>query len=452
MGSQPLVETKPLADILSPDHPLIVITKKVDWAGLEGEASKKYSLKRGRPALPLRLMIGLLLLKYITDLSDEQVVENWRENVYFQAFTGEGVYQDRLPCNPSMMTVFRQRIGREVCELILGESVRVHGPKALEKACILDTTVQPKNITFPTDFKLISSAILLILSIGAFLGIPFAKKYVAERKELKNQINFGKKSMPADVKEGCIARLRDIGNTLLREFTDKLPKDCWRFEAIQKLVRNLRKAINQRKNDKNKIYSLNEPQVKCIAKGKAHVRYEFGSKVSVAVGKCKGIILGILNFRDNPYDGNTIQSAHEQMSRLHNGYTPDTSITDRGYKGREDIDGPNKIITPYCLIKELPLELVRKIKLFLKRRSSIEPIIGHLRSDHRMGRNYLKGELGDDINPLMAAAGFNFVKFGRISSGRLCRPPKSLNAVRRKNKYPGLPLWRQGKLFINHSG
>jgi IS5 family transposase len=181
-------------------------------------------MRHGRPSLPIRLLIGLLLLKYLTNLSDEQVVANWRENIYFQAFTGAGVYQDAIPCNPSMLSVFRKRIGKEMCDLIFAESVRVNGPKALEKHCILDTAVQPKNITFPTDSKLIIAAIKMILRIGAFLGIQFAKKYVEERHSLKSQINFGKNSISDDTKTGCVARLREIANTLLRELEIKLPK------------------------------------------------------------------------------------------------------------------------------------------------------------------------------------------------------------------------------------
>jgi IS5 family transposase len=232
----------------------------------------------------------------------------------------------------------------------------------------------------------------------------------------------------------------------------KLPKYCWKLKDVTTLLRNLRKAINQKKDDRNKIYSIHEPQVKCIAKGKARVKYEYGVKVSLVIGKCKGIILGIMHFRDNPYDGDTIKPAMEQMSRLHNGYAPQVLIGDRGYRGRVNIGGAD-IVTPYSLIKGLTSKAMRTIKSFLRRRAAIEPIIGHLKSDHRMGRNYLKGELGDAINPLMAAAAFNFLKFARIESGRLCRTPKSLGTPRRKNKFPGLPLWRhEGRLFINRQG
>jgi IS5 family transposase len=236
-GTAPNVETKSLADDLTQEKPLIIIFKKVAWQRLEDELSKKYSTHRGRPSLPIRLLIGLLILKYLLNLSDERVVEEWQENVYFQAFTGGGQYIDKRPCHPSMLTVFRNRIGIDGCELILQESVRVNCPKALEKKCAADTTVQEKNITFPTDSKLIFAAISLILRVAKFLGIKFPKLFAKERKELKSKINFGKDKITSETKSGCVERLREIGNTLLITLTGKLPKHCW-TEAPPKGWRN----------------------------------------------------------------------------------------------------------------------------------------------------------------------------------------------------------------------
>jgi IS5 family transposase len=441
-GAKPVVETKMLADTLSQDHYLIKITKKIGWALLESEIGNLYSQHHGRPALSLRLMIGLLLLKYLTNLSDEQVVMNWQENNYYQAFTGQGVYEDRRPCDASMMSVFRKRIGKEGCELIFAESIRVNGSKALEKEVICDTTVQAKNITYPTDTKLILAAIKYILRIGGFLGIKFLKIFSREIKDLKSHINFGKESISSEKKANCISRLREIANTLLKELTLKLPKIFWKYKINQGLIRTLRKAINQKKDDKNKIYSIHEPQVKCIAKGKAHTKYEFGSKVSLAVGRIKGIILGAVTFRDNPYDGDTIEATLKNISKLSDGFIPDRIVGDRGYRGRDKISGVD-VITPYSILKEMPKKLKSAFKSLLRRRTSIEPIIGHLKYDHRMGRNFLKGALGDDINPLLSAAAFNLLKAARVEDyDSLCKPPRSLGTMPQKSKFPGLPLWR----------
>jgi IS5 family transposase len=390
-------------------------------------------------------MIGLLMLKHMFDLSDEAVVAQWEENIYYQAFTGEKSFNNTRPCHPSQLTLFRKRIKTEGFELIFAESVRVFGNKVLEKNCIIDTTVQEKNITFPTDSKLIFKAIALILKIASFLKISFRSKFVKELKTIKSKINFGNSQLSSEDRTMCIARIKEIANSLLCTFKMKLPDKAAKQYLVKKLLLVLNKVINQSKNDKNKIYSIHEPQVKCIAKGKAHKKYEFGSKVSLVVSKSSKVILGIRNFLYNPYDGDTLDSAIKQISQLHNGYKPDKICSDRGYRGHDKVRGV-EIITPYSLTKGLMKSAFNIVKKLLRSRTAIEPIIGHLKEDHRLSRNRLKGVLGDTINPLLAATAFNLLKYARVQYNSLHKPPRSINLqlrARQNDKYYGLPLYRE---------
>jgi IS5 family transposase len=443
-GSNPLFPITSLADTLDQTHPLIIITEKIDWDKLVNFCSKFYNDKIGRPTLSIRLMIGLLLLKYMFDLSDESVVATWRENHYYQAFTGQTSVVDYKPCDSSQLTSFRKRIGEEGAKLIFAESIRVHGPKALETECIVDTTVQEKNITHPTDPKLILKAITFILRIATFLGLKMGRTFKNNIKKLKNIINFGRNNLTDDQKEEAISGLRGIANRLLKKLQKLLPDYTLHLPAVKKKIEILMKAINQKRKDKNKIYSIHEPHVKCIAKGKSNKKFEFGSKVSLIITKTKGLIVGALNFDNNPYDGDTLDPAIKQLEQIYDGYKPQKMVGDRGYRGRSNINGVT-IITPYDNKKGLLSKILRPIKKLLARRTAIEPIIGHLKNDHRLSRNYLKGTFGDRINPLYAAAAFNLLKFARLEYSNLLKPPKSL-AIRlpqRKNKFTDLPIWRK---------
>ena len=206
-GSAHLFETTKMIDYLDQNNPLVIISKNVDWKDLEESFYKFYHEKKGRPIVPIQIMIGLLLLKYMFDLSDRDVIAQFQENIYYQAFCGKETFTKDAPCDPSQLSYFRKRIGNEGVEIIFAESVRINGSKALEKCCIADTTVQEKNITFPTDSKLILRAIKWILIIANFLSLPFRMNFKQELKNIKNQINFGKDKLHASKKEKLVTRL-----------------------------------------------------------------------------------------------------------------------------------------------------------------------------------------------------------------------------------------------------
>ena len=314
-------------EILDPRQPLYKLALSIDWQGFEEAFGKHYSSK-GRPAKPIRLMVSLLILKQLDDLSDEQVVWNWTQNPYFQFFSGEAEFQWQLPCDSSELTHFRKRIGAEGAEKILKASVLLHGKKATEGEVIADTTVQEKNITYPTDSKLHKKIIQKCVNIAAEQNLKLRRSYKRTvPKLMKAQHNS---SHPKRAKKANKARrkLKSIAGSLVRELRRKLPS-----EALKDYEEDLclyEKVLAQKRNDKNKIYSLHEPEVCCISKGKEHRKYEFGQKASVIKTMDEGIIAGAQSFEANPYDGHTLDKALGQVESI-TSKRPAQCYVDRGY-------------------------------------------------------------------------------------------------------------------------
>ncbi|MDR0305356.1 MAG: IS5 family transposase [Chitinispirillales bacterium] len=397
-----------LDELLNPKHPLFALGNRIDWSEFDSCFKDYYSTK-GRPAKPIRLMVSLLLLKQMYDLSDEGVVEQWVQNPYFQYFSGENVFQWVFPCAPSDLVHFRKRIGESGVQKILKVSIDIHGNAAHEQTVIADTTVQEKNITFPTDIKLHSKIINKCNEMAEKEHIILRQSYKRTTKALllaqrfKTHPKTGQKALRAQKK------LRTIAGRLCRELRRKLSQDSLlRYKNALELYEEV---LKQKKTDNNKIYSLHEPDVYCISKGKDHKKYEFGSKVSILVTKDSGIIVGALSLDTNLYDGHTLPQALQQYETLMN-KRPGEVIADRGYKGRKFIE-QTIISTPTNGCKSLSANEKRKIRDKFRRRASIEPVIGHLKSDTKLKRNYLKGLQGDKINAMLAAAAFNFRKWMR---------------------------------------
>ena len=204
-------------------------------------------------------------------------------------------------------------------------------------------------------------------------------------------------------------KLKTIAGRLVRELERKLPaSSLGRYSQEIALFQTI---VAQKINSTNKIYSIHEPQVYCISKGKDHKKYEFGSKASIAVTKNNGIIVGAVHFSTNIYDGHTLPATLTQTTELV-GQRPEVAICDRGYRGKSTIDGTT-IEIPKNPGKRASAYEKRKARKRFRRRAGIEPIIGHLKSDYRLMRNYLKGSIGDSINLMLAAAAFNFKKLVR---------------------------------------
>lgn len=399
---------KGLKEILNPKEPLYQLAEKIPWVELEKELAKYY-VEFGRPAKPIRLMVSLMLLKQMYNLGDETVIEQWVQNPYWQYFSGEKEFQWKFPVEPSDMVHFRKRIGEEGITKIFKMSITIHGKAALEKEVVIDTTVQEKNITFPTDVKLHKKIIEQCRKITEEEGIQQRQSYKRTVKKLIMTQRF--RNHPKNRKKALQAarKLKTIAGRMVREIERKLTTE--QKQKYSSRIEIYNKILSQKKDDKEKIYSIHEPKVYCISKGKEHKKYEFGSKASIAITKRSGIIVGAYNLAKNAYDGHTLPKALDQCEQLRED-RPKVAIVDRGYKGRSRI-GETEILMPKPPGKSSTEYEKKKARARFRRRAAIEPVIGHLKTDNRLSRNFLKGIFGDEINVMLAAAAFNLRKWMR---------------------------------------
>ncbi|MGA1842340.1 MAG: IS5 family transposase [bacterium] len=274
--------SKPLKDFINPRHPFSQLAEKIPWNEIEDHFKDLYS-DTGRQAKPIRLMVSLLILKQLYNLSDETVVERWVENPYFQYFSGEMFFQWEIPVHPTDFVLFRKRIGEVGVKKILQISIRLHGKKAQEKEVIIDSTVQEKNITFPTDTKLYKRIIDHCVKIAKEEDLVLRQSHRQTTKKLMLAQRF--RNHPKNQKKATAAqrKLKTIAGRLVREIVRKLPS-CANERYAEK-IELFEKVLEQGKHSKDKIYSLHEPQVYCISKGKEHKKYEFGAKASIVVTK-----------------------------------------------------------------------------------------------------------------------------------------------------------------------
>ena len=395
----------PLKRFINLEHELCILSKNIDWDSIEDDLSDYYS-EIGRPSVPIRKMVSLLLLKHIYNLSDEAVVERWIENPYWQYFSGEKVFQTQKPFDPTEFIHFRNRIGEKGVEKLLKASVLLFGKEAQEKEVLIDSTVQEKNITYPTDAKQYKRIIETVNKIAKDEDIKLRQTYTRTLKQLMIDQRFynhprrRKKANAALRKLKIIAgrQVRDIG----RKFTP-LQK-----QGYKELFIIINKVLTQQKGDKNKIYSLHEPEVRCIAKGKEAKKFEFGNKSGIVLTKTSKIIVGAIGFAGNPYDGHTLEE-HLKQTKYLTESKPKVAIVDRGYRGKKNING-TQIISPSVPPKDTSQYEKQKARKRFRARAGIEPVIGHIKHDHRMLRNYLKGVIGDQLNTILAATGYNLKK------------------------------------------
>jgi transposase, IS5 family len=393
--------------IINNRHPLAQLAGQIDWAMFDEKFSLHFS-DEGRPAIATRLIVSLHYLKYTHNLSDDETVARWVENPYWQYFSGRQYFEYEFPIDPSSMTRWRQRIGVEGAEALLRETLKT----AMEQGYLkrsqcrkvsVDTTVQTKDIRFPTDARLYDRMRERLVKSAVEDGVVLRQSYERiGKKVLMRQQNY------AHVRQGRRAarqtkRLKTILGRVVRDIDRKAkePSDVLKERLIM-----AKRLMGQKKDGKNKIYSIHEPQVQCIAKGKAHQRYEFGCKVGFVVSAKGNWILGAQAFQDNPYDGRTLGRSLEQAGRLTE-ITIQKVVCDQGYRGHE-VTAASVSIVP-----RRKNHASRTIRQWWRRRNAIEPIIGHQKSDHRLNRNQLAGELGDHLNVIFSACGFNIKKLIR---------------------------------------
>jgi IS5 family transposase len=397
-----------LDEIIDPGHALVRLAREIDWDFLDGRFGSVCRAGPGQPPLPSRLVAGLLILKHMHDLSDEVLCDRWLENPYYQYFCGEESFQHRLPFDRSSMTRWRQRLGEEQLAALIQESLSVAhrtgalATKDLERV-VVDTTVQPKNVAFPTDVKLTHKAIVMLARRH---DVPLRQSYVrvAKRAAIKAGRYAHAKQFKRHNRELKFLRTR-LGR-VIRDIGRKTEDDAVLREVFAVPLSRARQVRGQRQRQRGwKLYSLHAPEVECIGKGKAHKPYEFGCKVSIAtpVTKPKGgqFVLHAQALHGNPYDGHTLGSAIAGMEKL-TGIEVKRIHVDKGYRGH---DYPNKF---RVWISGQVRRVTKSIRREMKRRSAVEPVIGHVKEEHRMDRNYLKGRDGDRANAILAAAGYNF--------------------------------------------
>lgn len=399
-----------LDQMIDMEHALVRLADRIDWASLGQKLGQVYIPDKGRPALPTRLMTGLHYLKGMYALSDERTVEGFLENPYWQYFCGMEFFEHRLPLDSSSMTRWRKRVGSKGFEDLLCETLRLAESSGQlresdYKRVNVDTTVQEKNITHPTDAKLLCKGIELVVRHCRRSGIKLRQTYARlAPKALRESARYAhaRKYRKA---QGQVKKLRTFLGRVLRDVERKATNVTGSFKELLEMATRIHK---QKKEDRDKLYSYFAPEVSCIAKGKVHKKYEFGCKASIVSTSLGNWIVGAEVFQGNPFDGHTLAPSLIQMERLSGRY-PQEAYCDKGYRGAKSKEGVDCAI----FIPGTKGKNSRTVRKFMKRRNAIEPIIGHMKSDHGMDRNWLKGEDGDRINVLLAACGFNMKKLLR---------------------------------------
>lgn len=394
-----------LRDFIDLRHELVQLAEKIDWDYFEDTFAIHYS-NTGKPAMPIRFMVGCLLLKRIYNLGDETLATAWVMNPYMQYFTGAAYFEHRFPCDPSDFVHFRKRIGEAGIEKIFFYSIQIHGKDAKSSMVLSDTTVQENNTTFPTDAKLAKKIIDKCNTIAEREGINQRQTYVRVSKQLLRDTHNSKHPKRRKKAKKAQKKLRTYAGRLVRELGRELPPSIQELYKVE--LEMFRQVLNQKRGDKNKIYSLHKPFTCCIAKGKAHKQYEFGNKVGLIINPKSLIVMAIDSYEGNPHDSNTIEPLIDQIERNIQ-HKPKELIYDRGGRGKKEIRGV-KISTPNKPLKRDTISQKRTKRKKFRRRAAIEPVIGHLKTDFRMGQNYLHGSNSPKINAMLAASGWNFKK------------------------------------------
>jgi len=402
-----------LDQIIDLDHALAKLARQIDWRFLEERFGAVYTDGPGQPPLPTRLMAGLAILKYTYDLSDEVLCERWVENPYYQYLCGEEFFQHRLVFDRSSLTRWRQRMGEDKLQALLQESLAVAvrtdalKPSELSRV-IVDTTVQPKNVMFPTDARLLHRAREILVRMAAKHGVHLRQSYrrVGKFALIKHQRYAHAKQWKRANR--ALKTLRTYLGRVIRDITRKIAGDEALKAAFAPMLSRAIAVRHQHQQRRGrKVYSLHAPEVECIGKGKAHRPYEFGVKVSVAtpIAQARGgqFALHAKAMPGNPYDGHTLATVIPEIEALV-GNTIERVLADAGYRGHNA--PPEYKFRVYTAGQKR--RMTPQIKRQMRRRSAVEPVIGHLKAEHRMGRNYLVHSAGDAANAVLAAAGYNF--------------------------------------------
>ena len=393
-----------LENLIDQRHELVRLAALIDWERFDTEWGEAFC-ETGRPAIATRLIAGLHYLKHTYGLSDDEVVQRWAENPYWQYFCGEMYFQHELPLNPSSLSRWRKRLGESGVESLLSATIeaalasKAVKPRDLKRVTV-DTTVQEKAIAFPTDSKLYNRARERLVRLAKAHAVPLRQSYVRVGPRLlfkNNRYGYARQTRRM---RRTTSKLKTVLGRVVRDIERKLVNEPATVQAaFAEELALARRLLAQQRHDRNKLYALHAPEVECIAKGKVPKRYEFGVKVSIATTNRSNLIVGAKSLPGNPHDGHTLRGALQQVEQL-TGQRPERCYVDLGYRGHDVED------TQVFKARQ-KRGVTKSIRRELKRRNAIEPIIGHMKNDGLLDRNYLKGVDGDAINVVLCAAGQN---------------------------------------------
>ena len=406
-----------LARIINRQHALVTLADRIDWKHFEDLFSATFHPENGRPGLPTRLMVGLHYLKYAFDVSDDDVLAGWMENPYWQYFCGGVYFEHQLPLDSSSMTRWRERIAEAGAEELLAETLRCGlDMKAIKASSLkrinVDTTVQAKHIRHPTDARLYDRARERLVKEAEKAEIPLRQNYNRVGKRALRRQNGYAKAQQFDRARRETRKVKTLLGRVVRDIQRKAPEPAAKMAELLALSERL---LQQKREDHHKLYSIHEPQVECLAKGKPHKPYEFGCKVSVSTTARDNWVVGVMALLGNPYDGHTLDRTLKQVERL-TGYKPEQAVCDLGYRGHK-YEGRCRVE----IVNRYRKAVRGSMRFWHRRRSAIEPVIGHMKGDCRMERNMLKGVLGDKMNAMLAGCGINFRKLLRKLSNIFLR-------------------------------
>jgi transposase, IS5 family len=397
-----------LENIIDMRHPTVLLAQRIDWDAI-AVSFGKFFCERGRPALPTRLLVGLHLIKHMEGLSDEAVCAVWTQNPYHQYFCGRQFFEHKLVLDRSSMSRWRGRVGPAQLETLLAETLRIAletnatTPEAFERVTV-DTTVQTKAIAHPSDAHLLLRSIQTLARMAKAKGIKLRQSFLFVAKAARIEVTRLLHQRAHKQAMRNVRKLRTYAGRLHRDIGRKTAGHEELEAAFADILALVDRVIAQRKDSKNKLYAIHAPEAECIAKGKARTKYEFGVKASIATTNARTaggqFIIGMMTVPGSPYDGHTLQQQIDQVERM-TGVTALRAYVDLGYRGH-NYKGKAEVFLPRDRSVTSPA-----IKKERRRRSAIEPIIGHLKSDGLLERNRLKGADGDAINAILCAIGHN---------------------------------------------
>jgi transposase, IS5 family len=492
MASTPDLFRQSIDSMIDLRHPLAVLATRMPWPQIEAALAPKFAhadragvlalrvdmlgptlalsgagrSNAGRPKLALRLMASLVYLKHSFNLSDEELCERWSENVLWQFFSGQQFYEHRKPCDATQIGRFRTALGEDGLEQLLKATIdaaaamKLVKPEDCERVTV-DTTVQEKAIAHPVDSRLLEIARHKVVSKAKRAGITLKQTFAKQAKTLRRQAGGYAHAKQFKRLQRTVKRQRTILGIVMREVQRKLkapgfvPASAPALAELTTLMERAERIRTQRKNDKKKLYALHAPEVECIGKGKARKPYEFGVKAAVVILHRIGLMVGARSFPGNPFDGHILNPALEQATNLMQdiGGTIKEVVADLGFRG-VDADNPGKLIIHRGKFKSLSAHQ----KVWLRRRQAVEPAIGHLKSDNRMDRCWLKGTMGDALHTISCAAGYNLRWLMRQVASRRIKALflRALRAMRdaaygQYGALAGLKDHRLGRWATNHA-